>query len=120
MDFGVFVDEEPKFHAHVSKIVENASRLLGLIRANFRCLDTVTIRRSVAKLIPELKHLPYDHFKRLRALGLSILHHLRRRGDMMQTHKIINGIDRVDSNIFFELSSGSVTRGHNQKLVKTC
>jgi len=28
---GVFIDEKLKFHLHVSKVIEKASRLLGLI-----------------------------------------------------------------------------------------
>jgi len=42
-----------------------------------------------------------------------------RRGDVIQTHKIINGIDRVDRKILFELSSGSTTRGHMQPEAST-
>ena len=37
---------------------------------------------------------------------------------MIQTYKILNEIDRIDSTIFFELSAASVTRGHNRKMVK--
>jgi len=115
-DLDVFIDEELKFRTHVSKSVKKASRLLGLIRAIFACLDTVTmprlfttmwynhteygnviwhpriwrdgveiekIQRRATKLIPELKHLPYD--ERLRDLKLPSLEHRSRRGDMMQT-----------------------------------
>ena len=112
--------------------------LIRLIRATITCLDNVTIprffttmvrphleygnvilhprfrrdsvdiekvQRWATKLIPEINHLPYD--KRLRALKLPSLQHRRRRGDMFQTYKT-----------FFELSGASVTRGHNQKVVK--
>ena len=37
---------------------------------------------------------------------------------MIQTYKLLNIIDRIDSAIFFELSAASVTRGHSQKIVK--
>ena len=37
---------------------------------------------------------------------------------MIQTYKILNEIDRIDSTIFFELSAASVIRGHSQKTVK--
>jgi len=76
-------------------------------------VEIENIHRRATKLIPEVKHLPYD--KGLRALRLPTP---MRRGDMKQTYKIINGIDRVDRKTFFELSSGSATRGHIQKLVK--
>ena len=92
-DLGVYIDEELKFHDHVSKAVAKASRLLGLIRATFTCLDNVTmprlfttmvrphleygnviwhprfrrdsveiekVQRRATKLIPEIRHLPYD------------------------------------------------------------
>jgi len=40
---------------------------------------------------------------------------------MIQTYKILNGIDRIDSAILFELSAASVTQDHDQKIVKkTC
>ena len=74
------------------------------------------VQRRATKLIPEIRHLPYD--KRLRTLRLPSLQHCRVRGDMIQTYKILNGIDRIDSAIFFELSAASVTRGHSQKIVK--
>jgi hypothetical protein len=148
-DLGVYVDEELQFHDHVSKAVAKASRLLGLTRATFTCLDNVTmprlfttmvrphleygnviwhprfrrdsveiekVQRRATKLIPEIKHLPYD--KRLRSLKLPSLQHRRRRGDMIQTYKILNEIDRIDSTLFFDISAASVTRGHSQKIVK--
>jgi hypothetical protein len=148
-DLGVYIDEELKFHDHVSKAVAKASRLLGLTRATFTCLDNVTmprlfttmvrphleygnviwhprfrrdsveiekVQRRATKLIPEIRHLPYD--KRLRSLKLPSLQHRRRRGDMIQTYKILNEIDRIDSTLFFDISAASVTRGHSQKIVK--
>ena len=45
-DLVVYIDEELKFHDHVSKAVAKVSRLLGLIRATFTawimspCLDS--------------------------------------------------------------------------------
>ena len=41
----------------------------------------------------------------------------RLRGDLIETFKIIKGIDKVDADKFFRKSS-SVTRGHSQKLYK--
>jgi len=80
-------------------------------------IDIEKVQRRGTKPIPEISHLPYD--KRLRVLKLPSLQHRRRRGDMIQTYKILNEIDRIDSAIFFELSGASVTRCHNQKIVKT-
>lgn len=148
-DLGVYVDEDLKFHDHVTKTVNKASRMLGLIRATFTCLDKNTvprlfttmvrphleygnviwhpryrrdsleiekIQRRATKLIPDLKYLPYE--QRLRQIKLPSLEYRRRRGDMLQTFKIMNNIDRINPRLFFELSTGPSTRGHGQKLIK--
>ncbi|KAK2168287.1 hypothetical protein LSH36_18g03040 [Paralvinella palmiformis] len=73
------------------------------------------VQRRATKLVPEIRHLPYD--KRLRTLKLPSLQHRRIRADMIQTYKILNEIDRIDSTIFFVLSAASVTRGHSQNIV---
>jgi len=58
-DLAVFIDEELKFHAHVSKAVEEASRLLGLIRATFTFLGTVTLPRLFPTMVR--LHLEYGN-----------------------------------------------------------
>ena len=37
---------------------------------------------------------------------------------MIQTFRILKGIDDLDKNMFFELDSRRVTRGHKLKLIK--
>jgi hypothetical protein len=148
-DLGVFIDEDLKFHQHVAMAVNKASRMLGLVRATFTCLDETTvprlfttmvrphleygnsiwhprfrrdkvevekIQRRATKLVPNLKHLPYEN--RIRVLSLPSLEYRRRRGDMLQVFKIMNGIDRINPGIFFSENSESSTRGHDQKFVK--
>jgi hypothetical protein len=148
-DLGVFIDEDLKFHQHVAMAVNKASRMLGLVRATFTCLDETTvprlfttmvrphleygnfiwhprfrrdkvevekIQRRATKLVPNLKHLPYED--RIRVLSLPSLEYRRRRGDMLQVFKIMNGIDRINPGIFFSENSESSTRGHDQKFVK--
>jgi len=44
--------------------------------------------------------------ERLENLGLSRLTTRRGRSDLIQTFKIINGIDKVDKSLFFEIDSG--------------
>ena len=68
-------------------------------------------------MIPSLKGLSYE--ERLRALKLPSLEHRRRRGDMLQVYKILNGIDKLDPGIFFSMATGSNTRGHSQKIAKS-
>jgi len=61
--------------------------------------------------------LSYD--ERLENLGLSRLTTGRVRSDLIQTFKIIIGIDKVDKSLFFEIDSGG-RRGHLSKLFKKC
>ena len=58
-DLGIFIDEELKFHAYISKAVEKASHLLGLIRVTFTCLDTVTMSRMFTTMVQP--HLEYGN-----------------------------------------------------------
>ena len=57
------------------------------------------VQRRATKLVPNLKNLPYD--ERLRKLGLTRLTERRKRGDMIETYKILTGKEKVDSKKFF-------------------
>ena len=80
-------------------------------------LEVEKIQHRATKLIPSLKGLSYED--RLRVLKMPSLEHCRIRGDLLQVYKILNGIDRVDPSLFFCMVTGSSTRGHNQKMVKS-
>ena len=71
------------------------------------------VQRRATKLVHSIKSRPYD--ERLRLLGLTTLELRQTRGDMIETFKIIKGLEDIDK--FFTLSS-SVTRGHALKLFK--
>ena len=118
----------------MSKLVNKTSRMLGLVRATFTCIDETTlprlfttmvhphleygsviwcrrfqrdkleveIQRRATKLIPNLRSLPYRD--RLKAFRLPSLCYCRRLGDMLQVYKILKGIDRLESNLFFSLA----------------
>ena len=58
--------------------------------------------------------------ERLKKLKLPSLAHRRRRGDMIQTFKIIKGIEDIPSERFFKLCASSLTHGHSLKLEKAC
>ena len=74
------------------------------------------VQRRASKLVPSLKHLPYE--ERLERLGLPSLSYRRRRGDMIALFKIIT--DRATGSQFFNVeSTGGRTRGHNFKLKKS-
>ena len=73
------------------------------------------VQRRATKLIPELRDLSYSN--RLRTLGLPSLQYRRLRADIIETYKILNGIDIVDSDNLFPINT-SRTRGHNKKIYK--
>ena len=73
-------------------------------------------QRRATKLIPSLKHLPYE--ERLRKLNLMPLVQRRLRGDLIETFKFMKGINKVHCSRFFQISQESRTRGHDQKIFK--
>jgi ribonuclease P/MRP protein subunit RPP40 len=42
----------------------------------------------------------------------------RKRGDMIQTYKILQNIDRINPTTFFKMAEYTGTRGHSMKLFK--
>ena len=63
----------------------------------------------------EIIDLPYE--TRLLTLGLPTLTYRRSRNDLIQVYKIVNKIDQLKTEDFFEVST-SKTRGHSMKLNK--
>ena len=74
------------------------------------------VQRRATKLIPSLKDLTYT--ERLVALKLPSLQHRRRRGDMIQTYKIISEADRINKEKLFPSGNEPPTRGHSKKVYK--
>ena len=77
------------------------------------CLERV--QRRATKLIPHLKDKTYS--ERLEALKMPTLEYRRRRGDLIQTYKISQKIDRMEEG-FLKLNNNRKTRGNSQKLEK--
>ena len=75
--------------------------------------DIEKVQKRATKLISNLKDLPYK--QRLEILKLPSLMYRRRRGDMLQTYKIITKKVNINSNRFFTLNK-MPTRGHRYKL----
>jgi hypothetical protein len=70
------------------------------------------IQHRVTRMVPGLRKLPYS--ERLEKLGLTTLEERRTRGDLIQTYKIFNGIEKVElcvEPVFRE----EITRGHKQR-----
>ena len=149
-DLGVLIDEELKFHKHVSAAVAKANQILGIVKRTFDTLDeellplvykhqvrphleygnaiwhpryvadmkkVERVQRRATKIIPELRDKQYE--KRLQSLNLYSMEYRRKRGDMIQTYKILQNIDRIDPDKFFTRAKYTGTRSHSMKLFKT-
>ena len=61
-----------------------------------------------------MKSLSYE--ERLRTLDLYSLEFRRMRGDLIETYRILRGLDRMDVERMFPLVGKTRTRGHNLRL----
>ena len=76
------------------------------------------IQRRGTKLVPDLVNMSYT--ERLKALNLPTLIYRRKRGDLIQVFKILNGHYDINFEDFFTIDNERTyeTRGHSKKLVK--
>ena len=58
-NLGVYVDEELKFHQHISLAFNKSSRMLWLTKKTFSCLDEDTLPRLYKALVRS--HLEYGN-----------------------------------------------------------
>jgi len=73
------------------------------------------IQRSATKIVHRLKHLCYKD--RLDRLDLTTLFVSRKRGDLIETYKILTEKENIQKEQFFELSNnGYFLRGYTTKL----
>ena len=73
------------------------------------------VQRRATKLVREVKHLSYPC--RLKKLKTTTIRDRMRRGDLIETYKIITGKLNVRKDKFFKLRS-TATRGHQLKIEK--
>jgi len=74
------------------------------------------VQRSASKLVPALRNLSYED--RLKKIGILPLEQRRFRGDLIETNKILHGIENIDREIFFERAKLAMLRGNSLKLFK--
>ena len=141
-DLGVLVDTNLTFGAHISDIVKKAKRMLGIIKQCFKFMGKDVfvrplleysssvwspalikdkrliegVQRQATKLIVNLSHLCYQD--RLKTFGLPTLEYRRLCADMLQTYRIMTGIDRISPDSLISMSNITSTRGHNPKIFK--
>ena len=73
------------------------------------------IQRRSTKMIYSIKNLLYE--QRLRTLKLPSLIYRRRKGDMIQMFKIMEGLVRIDHTLLFTMTKMR-TRGHSKRVCK--
>ncbi len=148
-DLGVIFQSDLKFGTHISKCVNKANSILGLVKRSFTFMDKEmfltlhkslirphleyatavwsphlqkdifmieNVQRRATRLVQEIRYLPYE--ERLKKLGLPTLKYRRTRNDQLQVFKIMNEIDKLDRNKFFNTTVDDRTRGHSSKLAK--
>ena len=72
------------------------------------------VQRRATKLVHGLRHFSYQ--ERLERLQLTSLKDRFKRGDMIETYKIMSGKLNVDYTHWFERNPEQITRGHRLKL----
>ena len=73
------------------------------------------VQRRATKLLKDIRDLPY--IERLEALDIPSLKYRRVRADLIQTYKIIHGLDNIDKDEFFK-QNDMYTRNSDLKLYK--
>ena len=74
------------------------------------------VQRRATKIVPGIRDLPYR--ERLQQLKLPSLVYRRKRGDMIQTYKILHGLEDIPENSLLKLAEKGPARGHSLKLQK--
>ena len=75
------------------------------------------VQRRATKLVSEVRDLCYED--RLEALKLPSMEYRRKRGDMIQCYKIMNGLVRIEAQDLFTRIPSINTRGHGQRVLRT-
>ena len=74
------------------------------------------IQRRATKLMNNIKNLSYS--EHLMYLGLPTMEYRFLRADMIQTYKLVHGLEGLPATAFFQMDRNRATRGHHFKIVK--
>ena len=81
---------------------------------DIKCLEK--IQKRATSLVPNIQRYSYE--ERLKILDLYSLERRRERGDLIETFKILKGLENVDREKWFNLSGNVNLRGHRLKIEK--
>ena len=90
-----------------------APYLAPYLKKDINALEKVQQRAT--KMITTLIKLPYE--QRLNECNLTTLEERRKRGDLLETHKIMHGLERIPEVTFFARGD-TLRRGHTLKIYK--
>jgi len=80
---------------------------------DIKCLEDV--QRRATRMVEGFRKLDYE--ERLQRLGLTTLEQRRKRGDLIETYKLLTGKEKIDYQQFFEKNTSRYNlRGHSMKL----
>ena len=138
-DLGVYVDTELTFEKHIETVVNQANRMLGLIRRSYTYLDSQSLLKLYTSLVrPTLEYanaawtpilrrdqILLENVQRratklipeLRILKLPSLYYRRARGDKIEAYKFTQSIYKTEQEPL-QRQTNTTTRGHSHKLKK--
>ena len=75
-----------------------------------------SVQRRMTRIVPGSASIPYH--ERLEHMNITSLETRRFRADLIETFKILKGLEGLRAENFFTLSTSTRTRGHDLKLLK--
>ena len=143
-DVGVYIQSSLKPSVQVAEAAKKANQVLGQILRAFTYRDPVhfvrlysqrvqcyleyavaswnpwlqqdidTLENVQRRAVRNISGITGTYEEKLQKVGLTTLRERRLRGDLIQTFKIINGIDDIDSTKFFSMQADTSTHATRQ------
>ena len=103
------------YNSYVRPVIEYCAQVWApYLKKDLDMLERV--QRRATRMISGFEGKSYE--ERLKELGMFSVERRFLRGDMIQVYKIFTSIDNIETNKFFIVEHGQVTRGHNKKIKK--